>query len=336
MADENPNPLEPVAPANYTPVPPAPVPPAFNQGFFEPVPPAYSPVPPAGYDPAAYAPVPPAGYDPSAYQPVPPAGYGYEPIPPSYESAHPQQNLPPITPMAPAAGDTGHRPATGGRRPASKNAARAGGARSTPYRRPKPVESGLSVMSVLMGLLGIVMLVGSVYALLPKSLTHIDGYPTDPLNKKEPKNLLAIGQKILESRTEDAVFTEREVNDYINFRLQGEQQGALGGFMTVKGVYVDLRPNEAEIFVERSFPLIGSTTISTVVESYFNETKHQQIWKTGGGSIGRFNFPKGRSLQPVLNLFLRMAKVGSEEMQVMDYMANVKIEEGKLTLDSAL
>lgn len=191
-------------------------------------------------------------------------------------------------------------------------------------------------MSVLMGLLGMVMLAASVYALLPKSLTHIDGYPSDPLIKKEPKNLLAAGQKILETRTEDAVFTEKEVNDYINFRLQGDQQGALGGFMKVKGVYVDLRPDEAEIFVERSFPLIGSTTISTVVESYFNETKHQQIWKTGGGSIGRFNFPKGRSLQPVLNVFLRMAKAGSEELQVMDYMANVKIDEGKLTLDSAL
>jgi hypothetical protein len=190
-------------------------------------------------------------------------------------------------------------------------------------------------MSILLAVLGVAMLIGTFSAILPKSLKHIEGYPADDMTNREPKNLLAVGQKILETRSEDATFTEREVNDYINYRLRGVQKGSFGGLMKVRGIYVDLRPNEAEIFVERSFPIIGRTTMSNVVESYFNEQKHQQIWKMGGGSIGKITL-KGRSLQPVINVFLRMSKVGAAELEVLNYMADVKLQENKITLDSSL
>ena len=190
-------------------------------------------------------------------------------------------------------------------------------------------------MSILLAILGIIMLTVAILALLPKNLNHIDGYPADVMSNKEPKNILPLAQGILETRTEDATFTEREVNDYINFRLQGQQKGVLGSFMKVQGIYIDLRPKEAEIFVERSFPLLGRTTMSSVVRSYYNEQKHQQIWKTGGGSIGRITL-KDRSLQPVLNAFLRLSKVADEEIQVMNYMADVILGEDKITLDSSL
>lgn len=186
-----------------------------------------------------------------------------------------------------------------------------------------------------MAILGVIMLGVSVMALLPTSLIHIDGYPADDMSNREPRNLLADSQKILEDRTEDLTFTEREVNEYLNFRLQGQQKGALKGLMNVKGIYVDLRPNEAEIYVVRSFPLIQRTTISSIVRSTYNDQKHQQIWKTGGGSVGKIKIP-GRSLQPVMNAFLRMSKVAKPELEVMDYMADVKIGEDKITFVSAL
>ncbi|MDF1756466.1 MAG: hypothetical protein P1U89_27010 [Verrucomicrobiales bacterium] len=333
MSDENPNLPDPVPPAGAEPVPPAhaPVPPAD----ITPQPPAQMPVPPAGATPVppAQYPVPPAGVEP-----VPPQQPAYDPsqFPPQQEVPQPQPSLPPITPAAAA-------PSTrsGGRRPAAKkkmarkSASRAG-TRPGSYRKPvKPVDSGISFMSVLMGLLGIGMLVLSIFALLPQKLTHIEGYPADDMSSKEPKNLLSAGQKILETRTEDAVFTEKEVNDYLNFRLRGDQKGAFGGFMKVKGIYVDLRPNEAEIFVERSIPLLGTTTMSSVVKSHYNDIKHQQSWKMGGGSIGRIPM-KDRSLQPILNSFLRMSKVGAAELEVMNYMADVKIGNDQITLDSAL
>lgn len=191
-------------------------------------------------------------------------------------------------------------------------------------------------MTILLGILGLLMLVGAFMALLPnKDIERISGYPADPMTNREPKNLYAVGLDILETRTKDAVFTEKEVNDYINFRLRGTQKGPLGGMMKVQGIYIDLRPKEAEIFVVRSFPILGKTTMSSVVKSYFNEQKHQQIWKTGGGSIGKIKL-KSKNLQPVLNAFLRMSKTGAQEIQLMNYMADVKIEEDKIILDSAL
>lgn len=191
------------------------------------------------------------------------------------------------------------------------------------------------MMSVLMVLVGLGLAVVAVRALMPVPLTHLEGYPADTLSNKEPRNLLAEAHKLIEQGQGNVTFTEQEVNDYFNYRLQGSQEGLFGSMMKVTGVYIDFKPNEAEIFLERSFPLFGRNTMSTTVKSVFNRQQQRQFWSTSGGSIGKINL-KSKNIQPVVGMFVRMSKVAAEELSVMSYMADIDIDEGKITLKSSL
>lgn len=191
------------------------------------------------------------------------------------------------------------------------------------------------MMSVLMVVVGLGLAVAAVMALMPVTLTHLEGYPADTMSNKEPKNLLAEAHKLIEQGQGNVTFTEQEVNDYFNYRLQGVQEGMFGSMMKVTGVYIDFKPNEAEIFLERTFPLFGKNTMSTTVKSVFNRQQQRQFWSTSGGSIGKINL-KSKNIQPVVSMFVRMSKVAAEELSVMSYMADIDIDEGKITLKSSL
>ncbi len=295
------------------------------------------------------------GFETMQLQETPPVPQGQEspPLPPvGLESAPtmPGQAPPPPapapTPAAPAVGaaagaprlntkgGASRRPATATRKGASSRRPSAAGSRYP--TKSKPADT-LSPGTVILALLGACLLAVAIMALMPKSLIHIDGYPADEMAaNKEPKNLLKVGQGLLlGERKEDATFTEKEVNAYLNYRLNTTQTGLLGGFMRVKGVYVDLSENQAEIFIERSLPIFGSTTISNKIVSHFNDVSRKQEWKAGGGSIGRIPM-KNKSLQPIFKAFMRMGAVGRDEIDLMNYMADIKIGEDKVTLDSSL
>ncbi|MEO0415851.1 MAG: hypothetical protein AAF226_12970, partial [Verrucomicrobiota bacterium] len=183
---------------------------------------------------------------------------------------------------------------------------------------------------ILLGLVGIAMLFIIVLMIAPKDLSSIKGYPVSTLDSKEPRNLLQAGQKTLIDRKSSLTIGEEEANKYLNHRVKGSQKGLFGGMMKFKGVYVDLEPGTAEVFVERSFLGIRNTT-SVVVKNDYNKAKRESVWRIVGGGAGRFGIGK-LVPQPITALFGRLVTLCEEERKVLEYMTDVTFEKDKLTL----
>ena len=71
----------------------------------------------------------------------------------------------------------------------------------------------------------------------------------NPLATGKPRNLLEESQKIMIQRTSEVTFTEEEVNQYLNHRLQAEQTGLMAALVKFRGVYIDFSPGFAEVVI---------------------------------------------------------------------------------------
>lgn len=275
--------------------------------------------------------------DPNAYQqpdpnvqPLQPGATPYVPPPPPvsgagvYDTA-PLQPPPPDPAPAPAP----KRKAAvkrGGRRPATRKA---------PTRRPKPSYSsggGGGVMAVFMTILALGMLGVVVWAMLPTDMSGIKGFPYDPLTKTEPKNLLEEAQKVMLNRNSELALSEEDVNLYLNHRLQGQQGGIIGSIVKFRAVYIDFAPETAEIFIERE---IFGQAVTMSSKMAVDHVRGIVNYRPVGWSIGRFQF-SSRNIKPVVDMFVRLRKTCSEEVTVLQQMANIRFEENKVVLDPVM
>ena len=291
MSDpENPNPYEPVPPAQE-PVPPAqqPVPPAA-----EPVPPAAEPVPPAA------EPVP------SAKEPVPPA------------QAEDDNQVLPAIPIPATSRPALKRPATG-RSPS--------GYPPTPYKQ----KDSSPLHTIIIGIIAVFLLIAAVVLLIPRSLEHIDGYPYNTHLNQEPDNLLLSIQDAFTKNAVDLNFSEKQINDYLNYRIQAADNS--GGFMKVRGIYIDFRNDEAEINIVRSIPLLGKNTVSTTLLSKYNEQLKRGNWKTEGFSVGKFSWGSG-TIDPIYRLCKQLSELMNDEVKAINQMNRVKFLDNQLSLQS--
>ncbi len=200
------------------------------------------------------------------------------------------------------------------------------------YKRPRPTYSsggGISVMTVFLTLVAMGMLAVVVLVVLPREMTSVAGYPVNPLTSVKPRNLLEESQKMMISRTADLSFTEEEVNQYLNHRLQAEQTGPMAALVKFRGVYIDFTPGLADIIIERELfgmPLTMSATIST------DRFRQQTVYRATNWHLGRIDLGK-RNIKPVIDLFLRLRMSCLDEFQTLQQMADVKFEENKLFLN---
>ncbi|HQZ29597.1 MAG: hypothetical protein KA250_08710 [Verrucomicrobiales bacterium] len=204
------------------------------------------------------------------------------------------------------------------------------------YSRPRPSYSGggISMMTVLLTLVALGMLAIVVMVGLPKEMSSFGGYPVDPLNSSssKPRNLLSEAQATMISRSSAITFTEEEVNQYLNARLQGTQGGVVANFVKFRGVYVDFTPDAAEIVIEREvfgFPLTMSSRIT--VDTF----RQQTIYKSAGWSLGRIDLGT-KNIKPVIELFIRLRNSCLDEYQTMQQMVKIQFEENKIVLDSTI
>ncbi len=285
--------------------------------------------------------------DPNAAQPysAAPAGgagvYGEEFAPPP---PPPQPYQGGVYDEAPAAQAPAPSPAaapTPQRRPATKKkVARRGAPRKTVagrgVRRPpqRPVyDSGFSLMTVFLGLVAIAMLGIVVLVFQPSDLSGVAGYPsTASLGGEKARNLLADGQRAMIDRDGVLVFSEEEVNRYLNQRLSGEQTGPMSSFVKFRGVYVDFSPDKAEIFIEREFfgmPMTMSAQLR-------NERSRQQVvYKPTGWTLGKVSLG-ARNVKPVIDMFLRLRDACIDEYHVLQQMREVSFEENQIALNPVI
>lgn len=205
----------------------------------------------------------------------------------------------------------------------------------TGYKRPTPSYNrggGFSFMTVFLTLVAMGMLAVVVLVVLPRDMSPVAGYPVNPLTTGKPRNLLEESQKMMMSRTADLTFTEEEVNQYLNHRLQAEQTGPMASLVKFRGVYIDFAPGIADVIIERELfgmPLTMGATIST------DKFRQQTIYRATNWHLGRIDLGK-RNIKPVIDLFQRLRMSCLDEFQTLQQMVDVKFEENKVILDSTL
>ena len=214
------------------------------------------------------------------------------------------------------------------RRPAGARPRPGAAARKTPYKRPAPTYDGGGMMNVFIGLIGVAMLVLVVMVILPKDMSEIAGYPINPVNEKEPRNLLSDAQKVMVNSSEEAVISEADLNAYLNHRIQGEQGGLMGSMVSFKGVYVDLMPNGAEVYVLREFFGMPVTLSSRFKADSF---KYQMRYVPVEWTIGKISFGS-RNIKPVIDMFGRIKEATQEEYYTLQQLGEIRFERDQVTL----
>lgn len=204
------------------------------------------------------------------------------------------------------------------------------------YSRPRPTYNtggGLSFMTVFLTLVAMGMLAVVVLVVLPRDMSSVAGYPVNPLTATgKPRNLLEESQKMMISRTADLSFTEEEVNQYLNHRLQAEQTGPMAALVKFRGVYIDFTPGFADVIIERELfgmPLTMSATLAT------DKFRQQTVYRATNWHLGRIDLGK-RTIKPVIDLFIRLRMSCLDEFQTLQQMVDVKFEENKVILDATL
>jgi hypothetical protein len=270
------------------------------------------------HDPAQAFVDPGSAYDPNAGVPGSPPVGSVPPVP--HPGTAERVTRSPQRKMA----TSGHGPR---RRPSTKRA----GSR---YQKPKPsYGGGISVMDVFLFLVACAMIVVIVMVVVPKNLSGLKGHPVDPLlEKKDVRNLLAEGQKIMVERKQALEISEAEVNKYLNVRLQGDQEGIMSSLVKFKGAYFDFSPDLAEVIIERELLGMPITMTSRIRPEKF---QRQVIYRNAGWSIGKIDFTS-RNIKPIIDMFVRMRIACKEEYDVLLQMNGVRFEQDKVILDPVL
>ena len=203
---------------------------------------------------------------------------------------------------------------------------------SKAYKRPAPSYGGGGMMNVFLLLVGLGMLAVAVMVMLPKGLSSVSGYPAESLNNTAPKNLLAEVQQVMISRNSEIGFSEEEVNQYLNHRLQGDQTGVMGAMVTFKAIYIDLVEGGFEVIVEREFFGMPITMSSEFEVKRF---RHQVQYLPKGWTIGRLNFGS-RNIKPIVEMFSRMKASCQEEMFTMQQLMDIRFEDNRIVFDAAI
>ena len=190
----------------------------------------------------------------------------------------------------------------------------------TTVKKP-PLISFVTLASlILVGMVGLL-----VYLMFqPEDLSDVKGYKDGVPEKQEVPNLLnRLARNVSADR--EIVFTEEEINHYVERLVSIKQTGALADAATFDGVAVRLEADQASIVFDRT--VWGRKhTVAIELRAYFDET-----WKTEilGGKIGQLHVPKGtmRLVQPSLNA---LGKVFSQELKIISNSGDLSFLPGKL------
>ena len=203
----------------------------------------------------------------------------------------------------------------------------------------EPKKKG-GVMRMVMMLALLVLAVLGVLTYLtfdPQDLSDIEGY------REEISPIPAPGRdlgKVLEAAQKGghaATLTEREINHYILNTLKIGQEGAFEGRVEMKGVWVRLTEDRAEVIIEREIMGQRRHTISMFLEISQLEEEGKVTTSMGyaGGRFGRTAVPQGYLIM-VMNGFDSLALAYGDELalfrDLFRGMTRVSIKEGELVL----
>lgn len=213
--------------------------------------------------------------------------------------------------------------------------------------------------SKLVGLLLFVVAIGVGAAVVsivqPQDLTDLEGRGPGVVGEKS-RDLPQVMKNALEGGYA-LTLTEKEINLYLRDTLKAEQGGFLADQVKIRDVAVRLEEDRAEVIIERD--VAGQTlTLSMYLRVEQTELPDgrvtTEIFRNGGlyheslprpsvgGRFGQLPVPEG-FLHLVLPSFTKLASVYRSESEVrsekaldfIDDMARIRIEEGKLVMQSS-
>lgn len=166
----------------------------------------------------------------------------------------------------------------------------------------------------------------------------------------------AIGYVDLKQKVRNAIssnsevkITEAELNQYLLKNLKMKQGGFMNDFASVKGVYVDLKPDIMEVFIEREIAQYGDDgeiktdvfqpfrhTVSMKFKIYNDkdsEGKEAIVIDVLAGSVGKAPVP-GLLVMMVKPSFDQIAEHFKKEIELSyNRMQKITIGDGFVTLD---
>ena len=202
------------------------------------------------------------------------------------------------------------------------------------YRPPSTESPGLGIGALFLFLFAIALLGGVAVCFMPPDLSAISGYP-QPEKPAKSENLLrrlddATTDAYVDKKESTVVFSEEEINAYLNQRLKQSQTGPLASLATNEGIFCDLQPDTANLYVVRTFfgkPMIIYTTWA------FEGDPDDQKFTCQLSGIGSIKVA-GSGLQPVMAPFLRLREICVREISALMNTAvdRLRIEDGRLVV----
>lgn len=199
------------------------------------------------------------------------------------------------------------------------------------YRPPAAEVEGFGFGAVILLLLAIALLGGVAVCFLPPDMSGIAGYPH---NRAAPTaNLLrklddAITAAYTETKETTLTFHEEELSAYVNERLKANQRGPLASVVQIHGVYCDLQPDTANLYVVRT--ILGRPLVIQTSWAFVGDPSNQQF-KCQSSGIGLVKVP-GSTLQPITAPFLRLKVACARELGALQdsSVERIRIDDGKL------
>jgi hypothetical protein len=182
------------------------------------------------------------------------------------------------------------------------------------------------------------------------------GWQAADLEDVSGRRGIAIGYVDIERKIRNALdenaevtITEAELNQYLAKNVKMKQGGFMKDFATMKGVYVDLKPDIVEIFIEREVAQYGDErviktdvfkpfrhTVSMKLKIFTKEGENGSTTKNiefPGGSIGKAPTP-GLMVMAVKPSFDQLKEHFKEELSMgYDEMTTITVGDSFIKLD---
>jgi len=230
-----------------------------------------------------------------------------------------------VTPTS-VGGRSSNQPVWFGAKPAPRRGGAAG------YRPPSAESGGFGVGSIFLFLIALAFLGGVAVCFVPPDLSSVSGYPV-PSSSVATGNLLrrlddASSATYTDKKEATLTFSEEDLNSYLNKRLQKSQKGPFASFVQIEGIYCDLQPDAANLYLIRQVfgkPLVIFSNWA------FVESPDALKFKCESSGIGMIKVP-GKTLQPIAAPFERLRMACARELgALLDVSVDqVRIDDGKL------
>lgn len=206
--------------------------------------------------------------------------------------------------------------------------------------KEEPGKKGGCMRTVLVLALLLLAVLGVLTYLTfdPQDLSDIEGWREDVSPIPAPGRDVG---KVLESALKgrhSATLTEREINHYLVNTLKISQEGFFKDRVELKGVWVRLTENQAEVIIEREIMGERRHTISMFLEIeqlLGDKGQVTTMVHRSGGRFGRTEVPQGYLLI-VMGAFDSLGTAYGDELamfrKMFKGMTRVMIKEGELVL----